>query len=529
MAGRPLIRALPLLAVLMLVAGFAGATDYLAIGDSNMAGSSWPATCATCPVVFDCTGGCAASSNGRESCGLPRRLENWLGGGNDVINEGLGAELTSAALSRINSEMNQHCSNPAVCSALILMHGTNDLNNNISPETARNNLEGIIDHVKGRDVDVLLMSVIRKVFDRHNTDWQDYRDLLSTLANTKDLQFVDTHDQLCDTASCYHKNYYIDADLDDDGIDELNEGATDCTAPTPLPGEGDNGIGHLDPDGFSILTDMVQDEFPGSTPGAPNPTSPSGSIMDSTPDFVWPEIGSATWYQLEVDGAKTWWEEAADCAGGTCTVNPGVVLSEGAHSWRVRGRNLRGMGAWSASENFSVDTLVPPGETTPTGPVGPIFEAAPEYTWTEVPTATEYDLEVRDAGSNLDASAVSIDAATACAGSICSFVEGSVLSGPDDYTIKLIARNSAGDGPLSSPGLTFSVLECVDASVEDLEQLEPSPVTTTETVERCGAVTAGAMGAYRIDASGSLTIHTRDGFTAFDGFEVRGELSVTVD
>lgn len=501
---------LSLALALALSAGIASAADQklIGIGDSITAGSSWPSGCGICPVVFDCTGTCDATSGKRDKCGYVRRLDSWLGAGYYVRNEGVGAQNTSEALSQFDSEMNQNCGTPGDCIGVILMHGTNDMASSVSPESARDNLAAMIAKARSRNIDTLLMTVVRKVYDKDNSKWADYRGLVLALAGSEDLLSVDSHTPLCDSFSCFNNNYWVD------------RVESQCTA----PGEGDSNLGHLDPDGYGILTDLIKDVFPGSTPPAPSPTSPIGGTGGDTPDFVWPEIGSARWYELEVDGSTTWWEEAEHCPGSTCTVNPGISLSEGVHSWRVRGRNLRGVGSWSADTNFEI--LSAPGGVTPIGPTGELFESAPTYHWLPVAGAAEYDLEVRDAADNLDAEATGLLASTVCGVGLCSYVEGTVLTGDDDYTLKLRARNAAGDGPLSSPGLDFSILDCADASAKALEELLPPPVDAVELVEHCGALTAAALAGYTVEAGGALTVHTRGGIAIHDGFTVAGSLTV---
>jgi len=396
-------RILPLAIGLAMAAGAAGALNkYVAIGDSIMAGSTWPVTCSICPVVFDCVAGCSATSAGRENCGFVPRLQTWLGSGNDVRNRGVGGQGTAAAVSLFDGEMDAECGTPGECIAVILMHGTNDMVN-VSLETVRDNLALMIDKAKSRNIDTLLMTIIRKGLDPNNATWLAYRNLVFDLAGTKNLQLVDPHVPLCPNTTCYNLNYWIDPH-------------TQCVGGDPNPG-------HVDPDGYEIMTDLVKDKFPGSVPLAPVPTSPTGDITDTTPDFVWPEVATARWYELDVDGATTWWEAAVHCPLGICTANPGVSLAPGAHAWRVRGRNLRGMGFWSADTDFAN-------------------------------------------------------------------------------------------------------VECADPTQKDLAEFQPTPVTTTEVVDHCGPLTGAALAPYTIDTGGDLTVHTLEGFTAFDGFTVKGALTV---
>jgi lysophospholipase L1-like esterase len=595
----------------------AAATEFVAVGDSITAGTSWPASCNICPVTFDCSGGCSPDTSvTREKCGHTRRLDDWidtwLGAGDHVINRGVGGEKTAAAVGRLPGVLDDKCGTPGNCNAVILMHGTNDMSaSNISPESARDNLGLMIAEARSRNIDTLLMTIIRKGLAPNNTKWETYKDLTLALATAENLQSVNPWLPLCPTTSCYNANYWL-------------ANKPPCNDPNGNPDPG-----HLDPDGYDVLTDLIKDEFPAAAPLAPATTTPAGDLTDTQPDFVWDEAATARWYELEVDGATTWWEAAVHCTGGVCTVDPGVVLAQAAHSWRVRGRNLRGMGAWSADTSFTVwgvpgtptpsspaglfidamPTTAPfgwepytwsqdaeatdydlvvadgggavltrsfdasicngsdclaspdeglgagdyswtvqarnpgasglesaalgfeiydqvPGVPVPTAPTGDHFEPfAPLYQWLPDPYATEYDLEVRDSGDNLDASAAGLLASAVCTGGLCSH-QGAALPDPDDYTLKVRGRNVVGDSAFSSPGADFTLLACADPSTQDLEALQPSPVTTTEAVTHCGPVTAGTPAAYTIEATGTLTLHTRDGFRADDGFTVKGELTV---
>ena len=605
-------RVLLLAAVLGIAAlgrPLSSATEFIAVGDSITAGSSFP-TGITPAVIFDCTGGCAATSSGRENCGHARRIDDWIdgwmGAGNHVKNLGLGGEKTAGAVNRLPNIVAE-CGSPGDCNAMILMHGTNDMETNVSPETAAANLGFMIDEFKSRSIDTLLMSIIRD-FNPNAAKWSNYHGLVVALAAAEDLQLVDTHATLCPTATCRNANYFL-------------MGKPPCDTSLDL------NVAHLDPDGYDVLTGLIQAGFPALAPAAPAPTSPAGDITEAMPEFVWPEVAAARWYELDVDTGVTWWEAAAHCTGGTCSVDPGVGLAKGAHSWRVRGRNLRGMGAWSADTPFDVwgvpgtptpsapeglfieaDVINPPfewepyawsedpeatdynlvvsegggavltpsftssicsgsvctvspglslaagsytwtvqarnpgaagpasapmafqiwdqvpGEATPTGPTGEHFEPfAPLYEWLPAAGATEYDIEVKDMAGNVDDSATGLPAAVHCVSGSCSY-QGGILASPDVYVLRVLARNSIGDGVLSTASADFTVLAC-DLSTKDLSTLEPSPVTTTEVVTHCGPVTTVA-GAYAVAVGGDLTVHTRDGFIAHDDFSVEGDLTV---
>ena len=321
-------RFLLLVAVLGTVAAgppLAAVDKYVAIGDSIMAGTTFPCTSPTtnplCPITFDCTGGCALSpQSNRDKCGIARRLDTWLGADNYVINRGVGGEKTAAAASRfVLTEMPTQCpGSPGDCVAVILMHGTNDMGSTVGPETATFNLASMVTEAKSRNIDTLLMSIIRD-YNPNASTWAAYHGLVVDLAASENLQLVDSHASLCLTESCRNANYFL-------------MGASPCNYPLPTLSTA-----HLDPDGYDVLAGLVQAQFPGTVPLAPVPTSPTGDITDTMPDFVWPEAATARWYELDVDGTTTWGEAALHCSGGACTANPGVALAEDPHLWRVLG------------------------------------------------------------------------------------------------------------------------------------------------------------------------------------------------
>ena len=466
-------------------------------------------------MKFDCTAVCDDTPQAdRDKCGHAKRLDDWLDATHApddhyVKNRGWGGEETDEALTRFPGEMDTECpGSPGDCISIILMHGTNDMSGSVSPESARANLGLIVDEAKSRNLDVLLMTIIRRGSNPGGMDkWEDYKDEVLDLAMDEDLQSVNPWATLCDTANCVDDNYWM-------------PGEPPCFDPNATPDPG-----HLDPDGYDELTDLIKAVFPAAEPAKPAPTAPAGIVTDTTPSFTWPEVPDTRWYELDLDaGTITWWEGAAHCGGGTCTANPGVALAPGAHTWKVRGRNLLGMGAWSEDTAFEIWTTVP-DEAIPTGPTGVHFEPwVPLYEWLPAAGATKYNVRVKDMAGNTDYNAPGLLASATCADGVCSHL-GTALPDSDVYSLQVVARNGIGAAP-GALNVSFTFLECLDDTEKDLQALEPGPVTTTETVDHCGPVTAGAMGPYEVSAGGDLTVRTRDGFTAADDFTVRGELTI---
>ena len=100
-------------------------------------------------------------------------------------------------------------------------------------------------------------------------------------------------------------------------------------------------------------------------PGAATLVSPNGSIVDTTPTYVWNTASGATWYYLWVskvngDGSLTtvhtkWYESTAVCSGATCSITPaGVTLTNGSYRWWIQTWNDTDYGPWSSPMNFSL-------------------------------------------------------------------------------------------------------------------------------------------------------------------------------
>jgi hypothetical protein len=101
---------------------------------------------------------------------------------------------------------------------------------------------------------------------------------------------------------------------------------------------------------------------PSDPPGPITLVSPSGTISDTTPTYVWNFVEIATWYRLWVNGPTgevldEWYRPMDVCDGGTglCQVTPDTALAEGAYSWWLHGWNSYGAGPWS-HKSFTVSS-----------------------------------------------------------------------------------------------------------------------------------------------------------------------------
>ncbi len=97
--------------------------------------------------------------------------------------------------------------------------------------------------------------------------------------------------------------------------------------------------------------------------GAATLVSPTGSIVDTTPNFTWNKVTGATWYYLWVNGPsgnviQQWYpaSNTAVCpvAGSTCSVTSPITLGSGNHIWWIQTYNDGAYGPWSTELNFSL-------------------------------------------------------------------------------------------------------------------------------------------------------------------------------
>ncbi len=72
----------------------------------------------------------------------------------------------------------------------------------------------------------------------------------------------------------------------------------------------------------------------------PTPVSPTGTITDTTPKYIWSKIPAATNYQYQLlKGTTIIYSKtvaAGACGASTCSNNPTTILSTGSYKWKVR-------------------------------------------------------------------------------------------------------------------------------------------------------------------------------------------------
>lgn len=472
---RPLAAAL--VVSFLLPASSEATVRYIAYGDSITRGSScdMPGDPVPPDDVFDGDGpGCKPNVKCSEQtqadadgCGYAWRLEASLGAAGidaEVVNAGEAGERTPEGLTRIDSWLgpNEH--------VLLLMEGTNDVSRilrdhpqAIFPEAIRDNLRMMIDKATEQGMDAALATVIKRVCPggfpdncvgptpqaNPNESWtNDLNSKIRTLADSETRGKVDVAARLCNSQTCVDNNYF----------------------------QNDIKIGHLDEDGYDILAPLFDDVVVADPIlGAPTPVSPSDET-GPLPTFVWNELGGATLYRLEIEddlGAVVvddWFDGAEVCGGGSCSAVIDTPLTSGDHSWRVRARNLRGDGPWSAWTSFRAYGAAP-GQVTLVSPPPDLYDDQPPfdvtYSWEPEPESTAYQLIVENS-SGVRLIDQSFDHAAVCTGSLCAATPAA-LPAAGSYEWRARATNPAGSGAYS-PRTAFAV---VDSAPGESMQLSP--------------------------------------------------------
>jgi hypothetical protein len=202
---------------------------------------------------------------------------------------------------------------------------------------------------------------------------------------------------------------------------------------------------------------------PATPPTAATQVSPSGTINDTTPTYMWNAVSNSTWYCLYVNDStgnriNQWYTAAqAGCGSGigACSVTPTSEV-RGAGQWWVRTYNSAGYGPWSTGLLFTAPTpMVAPSAATQISPTGTISDTTPTYTWNAVINATWYCLYVNDVtGNRINQWYAAADVGCADGVGTCSVTPTTEVGGAGIWYVR--TYNSGGLGPWSLPGMSFT-------------------------------------------------------------------------
>ncbi len=184
---------------------------------------------------------------------------------------------------------------------------------------------------------------------------------------------------------------------------------TTLTPPTPLP-VNDTYYWRVLRNGETPVSNMYRTLFIAPAPSAPTLTAPANAaFMNSFPlTFQWgavtPPAGvTLNGYEIQIATNTAFTVGLQTFTNPTNSFMLMTPPTEGLHYWRVRARfDVASPGVFSAYRSFTFDSVAPTAMPTLTAPVHTSVitnTRTPKLTWTAVPTASRYVVEIAlDAG-----------------------------------------------------------------------------------------------------------------------------------
>ncbi|HET9590697.1 MAG TPA: hypothetical protein VFO91_18050, partial [Anaerolineales bacterium] len=205
-------------------------------------------------------------------------------------------------------------------------------------------------------------------------------------------------------------------------------------------------------------------------PGQAALQAPSGAITATNPTFSWnisadhATADPATWYYLWINGPSgkvlaEWYEASQVCNNSTCSVNPGINLSGGAHRWWIQTWNQGGYGPWTPAMDFNLPLPDVPGAATLNSPSGSITDTTPTYSWDRVSASAWYYLWVSRVNADDTLTTVYTkwyESPAVCTASTCSVTPPGLTLSSGNYRWWLRTWNAGEYGPWSS-GMNYTV------------------------------------------------------------------------
>ena len=184
-------------------------------------------------------------------CGYPIRLEERFsmdGQNIPVENHGKGGERTPAGVTRINTVLNSTGAGPG--DVVLLMEGTNDITRSILPEDTLFNLDEMANRVESRGAEAIHATLIPR-FPQANVDPENLltRNMgrsIRELAYGRSRMLVDPFEVFFQKPNLFTTYYHDPDDL-----------------PFSDP------VGHPNPDGFDLLTDVFYEALTQATDTVP--------------------------------------------------------------------------------------------------------------------------------------------------------------------------------------------------------------------------------------------------------------------
>ncbi|HAF63012.1 MAG TPA: hypothetical protein DCK95_11910, partial [Anaerolineaceae bacterium] len=167
----------------------------------------------------------------------------------------------------------------------------------------------------------------------------------------------------------------------------------------------------------------------------PQATSPVGDTADATPTYKWTPVSGATKYYYELYRGTTKvyaiTVNSSACTTSECTSTPSTQLTTSSnYKWRVRAYVNSAWKSFSAYKYFSVVSPVP----NPISPIWNILDTTPDFSFSKVYDADQYEIEVYRYPYTSDAKVFSATlAGSSCPSSPCTMYPGKYLDYSTNY------------------------------------------------------------------------------------------------
>ncbi|MDX1500821.1 MAG: GDSL-type esterase/lipase family protein [Thermoanaerobaculia bacterium] len=406
-------------------------------------------------------------------------------------NRGLAAEETSGGITRLRDTVLPNPPAGQTWDLVLLMEGTNDIFNGRPISAIKANLLAMDEDAIEVGVDVLHASVIQ--FHPWVSD-ATQRPASCTQGGVKNWAKTWVTNLRTEIISytAARNRYFADqaSELCPAGTDRHGHSETTCFS---LHYNEKCVVGHPGNDGFDMLGLRFFETMTASPkPAAPTVLTPAGGAAfcgdPPTFDFTKGAGEHATFYEIDIDsGAWREWLQEVDFRAGEpdlcqpdsspdndCSLASPLAHGDGAHQWRVRGRNPGGFGPWSAVASYTVATSPTGPVTTLTAPAGCQGGNTPSFTWGEIAGATSYRLLVELSGGGT-VHDQTYAAGAVCAGSVCTASPGLSLAS-DVYTWKVRALNPCEAPWSASQGFTVPPATAPSANSPSGELVIGDPV-----------------------------------------------------
>jgi hypothetical protein len=203
------------------------------------------------------------------------------------------------------------------------------------------------------------------------------------------------------------------------------------------------------------------------TSGIPPLIDPSTTIYTRKPTFSWNEVEGASSYYLYVyyynfgGIIRAYRLEYGDevCIEGICSVTPSKSLSYLKYKWRVQAYDGTDWSDFSDYQYFEVEKLVPTAKT----PNSLIYSSTPDFTWSEILNADQYNIVVYNAKNKKVLNTYTSD--FTCSDGICSLSsEVAFSSGSYKWRVRAyLDENWSSFGAYQS----FTVANAIDSDFEN--------------------------------------------------------------